>query len=190
MKIPSSTCVLHACQGPERLKASRPRAAVLGDAAFFMLAFAFLAGADKAHAATTVTTFQVTATVAASCSTSATNLAFGTYDPLAATATSGTSQVSVRCTLDTPYNIGLDAGSGAGATVSARRMTGGGATLTYVLYQDSAHLTVWGSTPGVDTVAGAGTGLSVPHTVYGEIPSGQNVSTGGYSDVITVSVNY
>ena len=143
-----------------------------------------------ANATVTTTTFQVTATVASNCIASATNLAFGTYDPLAASPAASTSQITVRCTLGTAYSIGLDAGIGAGATVAARLMTHGAALLTYGLYQDSGHATVWGNTPGTDTVSGTGTGLPINHSVYGQIPAGQNVSNGGYTDTITVSINY
>jgi len=145
---------------------------------------------QDAGATVTTTTFQVTATVASNCIASATNLGFGTYDPLAASPAASTSQITVRCTLGTAYSIGLDAGIGSGATVTVRRMTQAAATLNYGLFQDSGHATVWGNTPGTDTVSGTGTGLSINHTVYGQVPAGQNVTTGGYADTITVSINY
>ena len=143
-----------------------------------------------AAAATVTTTFQVDATVISSCSVSATNLGFGNYDSLAATPTDATSTVSVQCSLLTTYEIGLDAGVGSGATVTTRRMTLGADTLDYTLYQDSARTTVWGNTVSSDTVAGTGTGLSDPYTVYGRIPAGQIVNTGNYTDTVTVTVNF
>lgn len=143
-----------------------------------------------AAAATTTTTFQVTATVTSSCSVSATSLAFGNYDPLAASPLDGTSTVTVQCTLQTPFTIGLNAGTGSGATVAARKMTATSSTLTYSLYQDSGRTTVWGNTPGTDTMAATGTGVAVPFTVYGRIPAAQNVLTGNYADTITVTVTY
>ncbi len=149
-----------------------------------------LFSAGAALGATTTTTFQVDATVISSCSVSATNLGFGNYDSLAATATDATSTVSVQCSLLTSYEIGLDAGVGSGATVTTRRMTLGADTLDYTLYQDSARTTVWGNTLSSDTVSGAGTGLSQPYTVYGRIPAGQIVNTGNYTDTVTVTVNF
>jgi spore coat protein U-like protein len=141
-------------------------------------------------AATSSTTFQVTATVLSSCSVSATNLAFGTYDPLAAAPTDGNSTVTVQCTLQAPFNIGLNAGVGSGATVATRVMTSGANTLNYSLYQNAARTTVWGNTPATDTVADTGTGIAVPFTVYGRIPNGQNAAPGSYADTITVTVNF
>lgn len=151
---------------------------------------ALVASAGTAAAATSTTTFDVSATVASSCSASATDLAFGTYDPLAVLPTDGIATVTVQCTLLTTYNIGLSVGTGSGATVSSRKMTKGADTLNYSLYQDPAHLLVWGNTPGTDTVAGVGTGLALPHIAYGRVPTAQNVNTGAYLDTITVTINY
>lgn len=163
------------------------RASILRSAGVVLLASGF----QMASAATATTTFQVTATVISSCLVSATNLAFGNYDPLAAGPTDGASTVTVQCTLLTPFTIGLNAGTGTGATVAARKMTKGGDTLTYSLYQDVTRTTtVWGNTPGTDTVASAGTGIAVAFPVYGRIPAAQSVNTGSYADTITVTVNF
>lgn len=159
---------------------------VLPSAGAVLLAFGF----QVASAATATNTFAVNATVISSCLVSASNLAFGNYDPLAAGATDGTSTVTVQCTLLTPFTIGLNAGTGTGATVATRKMTKGGDTLDYSLYQDTTRLLVWGNTPPTDTVAGAGTGLPVGITVYGRIPAAQSVNTGAYADTITVTVNF
>jgi spore coat protein U-like protein len=154
------------------------------------IGIASIAATGIVAAATSTSTFQVSANVANSCSASASDLAFGTYDPLAALPTDGISTVTVQCTLLTNYTIGLSAGAGAGASVATRKMTKGADTLNYSLYQDAAHLVVWGQTPGTDTVSGVGTGLAVPHIVYGRIPPTQNVNAGAYLDTITVSINY
>lgn len=151
---------------------------------------AFALAMNPAVAAVTTTTFQVTATVSSACSVSAADLAFGTYNPLSPGATTATTTVTVQCTLLSAYTIGLNAGTGAAATVSARKMTKGADTLDYSLYQDAAHALVWGETIGTDTVAGTGTGVAQVVTVYGQIPAGQNVNVGAYTDTIIVSVDY
>lgn len=147
-------------------------------------------GCAPVLAATATTTFTVTATVAAACTISATDLAFGAYIPAAALPTDGSSTVTTTCTLAAPYNIGLNAGTGAGATVAARKMTSGANLLTYSLFQDAARLVVWGNTIGTDTVALVGTGLAVPTTVFGRIPALQNVAVGSYTDTITATVTF
>ena len=141
-----------------------------------------------ADAATTTTTFGVTAGVAATCLVSATALGFGSYtgvvDPASST-------VSVTCTNTTPYTVGLSAGLATGATVTARSMTGpASALLGYGLFQDAGHTLNWGQTAGTDTVAGIGNGAAQPITVYGQIPASELVAPGAYADTITATVTY
>jgi spore coat protein U-like protein len=132
------------------------------------------------------TTFNVTANLPATCTVSAANLNFGTYSLLQL---DGTSTISSTCTSTAPYNIGLGAGTSAGATVSNRAMTGpGGALLLYMLFQDAARTTNWGNTVGTDTVAATGTGAAQTFTVFGRIPSGQPAGPGSYLDTITVTL--
>ncbi|HUB48625.1 MAG TPA: spore coat U domain-containing protein [Acetobacteraceae bacterium] len=141
------------------------------------------------EAATTAnTTFQVTATVLSTCLISASNLGFGNYSGAAAT---GTATITVTCTNTSPYNVGLNAGTASGATVTSRKMVGpGGATLAYQLTQDSAHVVNWGQTVGTDTVAGTGNGSAQTLTVYGQVAAGQYVAPGAYSDTITATITY
>jgi spore coat protein U-like protein len=142
----------------------------------------------SAVAATNTTTFAVTATVQATCLVSATPMAFGTYTGSAATSTS---TISVTCTNTTPYNVGLNAGTATGATVTARKMSGpNSAVLAYSLTSDSAHSVNWGQTVGTDTVAGSGNGSAQALTVYGQVAGGQYVNPGAYADTITATVTY
>lgn len=155
-------------------------------------AAAALSAGFAAQAATQSTTFNVTATVVSSCSLSAANLAFGNYDPLSAVNTDGTSTVSVTCSLLTPYNLGVSAGT-YGSGVSARKMqiSAGTDTLNYSLFRDALRTLNWGVTVGTDTLSALGTGIAVPTTVYGRIGSGQvSAPTGSYSDTVTVTVTY
>ena len=141
-----------------------------------------------ADAATATNSFAVSATVASTCLVSATSLGFGSYTGLVVPASS---TVSVTCTNTTPYNVGLSAGLGTGATVTARKMTGpASALLAYGLFQDAGHTVGWGVTAGTDTVAGTGNGATQPITVYGQIPTAQYVAPGAYADTITVTVTY
>lgn len=142
----------------------------------------------QAVAATTTSSFSVTATVASTCSATATNLSFGTYNALTAPG-DGTSTVTVQCTLSTGYSVGLNAGTGSGATVATRKMMQGADILEYSLFKDETRSQVWGET-GAETVSGSGTGAAQVHTVYGRIPIGQYVNPGDYSDIITVTVTF
>jgi len=135
-------------------------------------------------------TFNVTANVGDACSVSATDLGFGAYDPLSATDTDASSTMDVTCTLSTAYNVGLDAGTGTGATTTTRVMEDGSNQLNYILSQNVGHTTNWGNNAGVDTVAGTGSGSAQSLTVYGRIAALQSVPAGSYADVITVTVTF
>jgi spore coat protein U-like protein len=145
-----------------------------------------------AFATTTVTsTFTVSATVSTSCSISGTTIAFGSY-------TGGvlnqTGTLTITCnTASVGYNIGLNPGLATGATVSTRKMQNGAALLNYGLYQDSGYGTNWGQTVGTDTKTGTSSATAMTQTtqtIYGQIPAGQVVTPGSYSDTITVSIIY
>ena len=145
---------------------------------------------SAAYAASTTSTFTVQATIQAQCLINSTStLDFGTQGVLSANVDQ-TSTVAVQCTNTTPYNIGLNAGTGTGATVATRKLTSGGATINYMLYSDSARTTVWGNTIGTDTVAATGTGAAANFTVYGRIPAQSTPAPGSYTDTITVTVTY
>lgn len=137
---------------------------------------------------TASTSFTVTAVVQPTCLISATALAFGTYS---GALVNSTSTISVTCTNTTTYNVGLNAGTAAGATVTNRSMTGpGGTLLPYKLFRNSGRTLNWGNTVGTDTVAGTATGSAQSLTVYGQLPANQYVRPGNYADTITATITY
>lgn len=143
-----------------------------------------------AYAATSTTTFQVTATVSSGCVISATNHDFGIYTPSSlADNINGSNTLTATCTLAVPYTLGLDAGIGTGATAAARKMTrvGGTEMLDYSLYQTVDRLLVLSD---VLTLSGMGTGLAINHTVFGTIPASQNVPAGNYADTVTATISF
>jgi spore coat protein U-like protein len=107
-----------------------------------------------------------------------------------ATAINQTSTLQVQCTSTTPYDIGLNAGTATGATVTSRKMTSGSNTISYSLFSDSGMTTNWGQTIGTDTVSSTGTGGTQSFTVYGQVPAQSTPAPGAYSDTITVTVTY
>jgi spore coat protein U-like protein len=135
------------------------------------------------------TSFNVTATVLATCSVSATNMNFGTTGLLTSNIDT-TSTITANCVSGTPYNVGLSAGNGAGATAASRKMTSGAHIVNYSLYSNSGRTTVWGNTVGVDTVSATGTGNGQNFTVYGRVPAQTTPSIGTYADTIVVTVTY
>jgi spore coat protein U-like protein len=124
---------------------------------------------------------------AVGCGISASNLNFGNYT---GTVLNATTTLQVGCTSGTAYNVGLNAGTATGATVTTRAMQNGTALLNYALYSNSGRTTNWGNTVGTDTVAGTGTGVAQPLTVYGQIAAGLHPTPGTYTDTITAAVTY
>jgi len=162
---------------------------VLGRLAL-VLAAGLIFLSDAVYAATTTTTFTVQITITASCTiNSASTLNFGSQGVLTANVDQ-TSTIQVQCTNTTPYNIGLNAGTGTGATVAARKMTNGANTVNYALYSDSGRTTVWGNTVGTDTVAATGNGAAQSYTAYGRVPPQTTPAPAVYTDTITVTVTY
>ncbi|MGH8378779.1 MAG: Csu type fimbrial protein [Gammaproteobacteria bacterium] len=157
-----------------------------------------MAGNAFAGTSPQTTTFQVTANVIKSCKVNATALAFGTYDPLLATSATGTSTVSVQCTKTTVATIALN--GGVNGSLAQRKMKDTGSSLdllNYQLYTTAANTAVWGDGTG-GTSTQSYTSISnatvQPFTVYGTIPSGQDVTpssvANSYQDTITVTVTF
>jgi spore coat protein U domain-containing protein, fimbrial subunit CupE1/2/3/6 len=138
---------------------------------------------------TTTPTFSVTATIAATCRVTATALNFGSVGVLGSNV-DATSAVTATCTSTTPYNIGFDAGTGSGATVTTRKMTVSTRTVNYSLYTNSGRTTVWGNTVGTNTVSGTGSGAAQALTVYGRVPAQTTPAPGTYADTIVTTITY
>jgi len=157
-----------------------------------VLVFSVVATTITGQAATDDDTFDVTATIVASCTITAGDLAFGNYDPLAVANTDATSTVTVTCSNGAGYNVLLD--GGLSTNVAARTMDDdatGTEFLGYQLYSDAGRSTVWGETIGTDTVVGTGNGAAQNLTVYGRIPAGQTTpSVGAYTDTVTATVDF
>jgi spore coat protein U-like protein len=152
--------------------------------------FGVILSVPQASAATATSSFNVTMTIQGQCTVaSATNLQFGTVGVLANPVTAS-STIGVQCTNTTPYNVGLNAGLGTGATVTTRKMTGGGTTVNYTLYRDAGYTQIWGITVGTDTVSGTGTGAVQNLTVYGQVPAQTTPAPGSYTDTVQVTVTY
>jgi spore coat protein U-like protein len=163
-----------------------------------VLAMTLLFGAavaGVANSATTTTTFAVTETVQATCSATATTLAFSAYTP-GGGAKANNSTISVKCTKNTPYTIALNGGTTTGGTIAQRLMASGANTLQYNLFTTAAFGQIFGDGSGTSTtVAGTGAGVATANsvTVFGQLPdsaANQAAVPGSYSDTITVTVTY
>lgn len=146
--------------------------------------------AHPAWAGNDTDTFEVTATVLATCEVSAQDLVFGNYNPLAGAPLDAATTLSVTCTNGTGYQVGLSLGDGPGASTTTRYMSQGSDTLGYSLFQNAGRTTVWGDTLGSNTVVGTGTGSAATIDIFGRIPMQQAAPAGDYDDTITVTVTW
>ena len=163
---------------------------VVGAAA---LALAVPAAGARLSAGSASASLSVSASVINNCTISTAALAFGSYDPVVANASSSldaTGTITVACTKGATSTLGLNLGGNASG--STRRLTdGSGNYLTYEMYQDSSRSTVWGNSgAALLTPAAAPSKAARNFTVYGRIPSNQDVSAGSYTDSVTATVNF
>jgi spore coat protein U-like protein len=154
-----------------------------------------LVGATS-EAATKTATFTVSATVSKNCIISAPNLNLGPGPFDGATDATGSSTISVNCTLGTPFTVDLSTGSSN--SYAMRTLVNGTDTLNYNLYTSSAYTIVWGDGTGGSANAGAtGQGMAAAQTqsltVHGRLRASDNThafGAGTYNDTIIATINY
>lgn len=165
---------------------------------------------STAHAASPQTTpVTVGAIVSSSCLiASATTLNFGAYNVFSASSAPGQSTISITCSAGSSITVALSVGSNSTSFSPRTMKDSSGNTLNYNLYTASVTNagctggTVWGDgtsgtvtepNPSTPALVASSRFTPVPLTVYGCIPSGQDV-TGGptetYTDVITITVSF
>ena len=134
--------------------------------------------------ATDVTgSFTVQAAVAKACKvTSAGNVNFGTYDPTATSALTGTSAIKVKCTRGTGYDIAL-------SSTNSFKMTDGTNLIPYSITQPNGSSN-WETTPL--TIAGSAITTNADYTYTAALSTtqGLDVPVGSYLDTVTVTVTY
>ena len=150
------------------------------------LSLAVSSGAFAGSATNNVT---VTATISNNCILSTGSVAFGSYDPVVTNHTAALAQTgtfTVSCTKGAAATISL--GNGGNFNGGHRFMASGGNQLQYELYSDSGLSHIWNS---ANTVAYNSTTMAATtETIYGQIPAGQDVNTGSYSDTVVATVNF
>ena len=152
--------------------------------------------ATSAYAGSATSSFTVSASVVGSCTISSTTLAFGNYDPIvtnASTPLDVNGSVTITCTKGAATTIGLDPGqNGANATGTTRAMaTAGPDYLSYELFQDTTHATLWGNSgANLFTPPAAPSKNARTYPIYGRIPAAQGSTTGSYTDTVVATVNF
>lgn len=137
-------------------------------------------------------TFDVSMKIVANCVIAATPLDFGQTQGVLSAAVNVNTSLNVTCTNTTPYNVGLNAGTGSGSSGTTRFMAGTGgntATIGFNLFQ-TAGATLWGDTQGTNTVGGVGNGTAQTLTVYGQVPIQSTPIPDTYRSTITATVYF
>ncbi len=148
----------------------------------------------KASLAALVVVFAVCVSPAeaAKCSITATPVTFGPYNVFAPAPVDSTGSVRFNCN-GGAKNVQISISKGQGPTYFMRAMKKGGEYFGYNLFLDPARTRVWGDGSGVSEACLAGNppdGQDVTVTIYGRIPSRQDVSFGAYADNVTVTIDF
>ena len=126
-----------------------------------------------------------------SCSfTTSAPVIFGAYNVFSAFPNNnGVGSINVNCS-DNGMTYAVSLNPGQSNTYSSRVMKSGANSLYYNLYTSVARNVVWGDgTSGSSVISGA-MGKTALLSVFGQIPAGQDVSVGTYTDNITVTVAF
>lgn len=172
------------------IRTSAPRLVV----ALLALGLCVVAPADAATYlnGSATATFDTTMKILANCTIGANPLDFGQTNGVLSGTLSANTTINVVCTNTTPYNLGLNAGTGTGSSGTTRTMSGTGAntgTVQFNLFQ-SAGATPWGDNQGSNTLGAVGTGSTVVHTVYGQVPAQATPTPDSYKSTITATVYF
>ena len=134
----------------------------------------------------------VTIEIIQQCILTATDLNFGAIVSNSTTPVLGQSIIEVTCGAGVTAEIALDAGTSPGNNTSRRQMLldAGKGRLDYDLFQDAGRTIHWGDRSGRDTLEVLFEGALRVLPIYGQIPAGQRVPDGNYSDMITVTIHY
>jgi len=136
------------------------------------------------------TTLAVTARLEESCKVTAPDLALGKYTAQRGAPPQAKLALSVTCTPDTTYSVGLIKGTSRGATTNQQTMPSEAQASNIQPNSDSTRKAIPGNTIGTENVTGVGTGTEVNHTLFGGVLAAQFVPAGDYADTLTVRVQY
>lgn len=145
-----------------------------------------------AFAEVATSTFEVNASIASTCTLSATDMNFGEI-PVAAAATvqtNSTSTITVTCSNGETYTVALNRGlNNVAEQRNAKGTVVAGDLLAYDLYKDIARGTVW--TQAAAPVPGLGTGTAQVITIYGRVAAGlPYVANTTYTDQVLITLTY
>lgn len=133
--------------------------------------------------------FQVRGKVINDCNISVGSIAFPDARLLSSTVRS-TSNMSIKCSVNTAYRILLSYGGNASGTTRRMKKLSGSELVSYQL-SNTLDGSTWGDgTSGTVVVTGTGDGNNASLTVFGRVPAQSTPSPGDYKDTITATVQF
>ncbi|MEO8184067.1 MAG: spore coat U domain-containing protein [Deltaproteobacteria bacterium] len=118
-------------------------------------------------------------------------LAFGNYNVFSAAPLDTSTLISFHCDNVGASTITIGLSRGSSLLFAPRTLTLGAFVLTYNVYRDASHTSVWGD--DVTSWLGPLTpldGVDDSRTVFGRIEPGQNAHAGSYTDTLIVTVTF
>lgn len=127
----------------------------------------------------------ITASVVGACTLTAQALAFGNYVNGQAADKNNEADVTYDCASGLDVTLTLTAGGSNDENSRLMEHTvNAGNFLTYQLYQENTHSTVWGTgAAGLNIASTPGGGVQT-HTIFGQIGGNQAVLAGSYDDLV------
>ena len=131
------------------------------------------------------------------CQVSAGSLSFPSYNIFSTYPAESSVNILVSCRVPdqsphSPLPVTIALSSGVSGNTAQRYMasTSGSDRLFYNLYTDSSFSSIWGDGTGSSGAVTNLVSINNPWNavVYGRIPARQNVTSGSYSDIITVTI--
>jgi len=120
---------------------------------------------------------------------SVTAVDFGIYDVFSAINNNGVGSITIRCQGGgSSFLVTLS--SGQSNNYVSRIMRSGGNSLNYNLYTSAARNVVWGDGSGGSSSMSANKNTTTTLSVFGQIPAGQDIAIGTYSDNISTIINF
>jgi spore coat protein U-like protein len=142
--------------------------------------------------AATLALVSQTSLAAASCRfTSVSPVSFGVYDVFATQPNNnGVSSITIDCkgSGNDPFDVTLSTGQSHSYTT--RTMGSGANHLDYNLYTGADRSAVWGDGHGGSQLMTVRKNRATTLNVFGQIPAGQDVAVGTYTDSIVATVNF
>ncbi|MBO9428694.1 spore coat U domain-containing protein [Sulfitobacter sp. R18_1] len=125
-----------------------------------------------------------------SCEVDGASLGFGRVPGTINDPIDASTDIVVRCTHDTPFNVRLGPGTSPGVSnPEFRAMSNGSNLLRYGLYMDHSRTQPWGD-EAFNSFQAVGAGSSQRLEVHGRIHSGQEAISGTYRDSVLITVEY